>query len=509
MATTLFVSGRIESRKDDGTVNSGGKVYFYDVATTTPKNSYPSKADASAGTNANANPLILDSAGRGIAYIVGDAKVTIHTSADVLIYTQDFVLPQVITTVIAVTTSTALDATKNNFIIQTSGSGLTHTLTSAATLGVGWVSEIRSTDNNTWILARANSADTINGALASITVPAGHSVRVFVNASGNGFFTDNNPSITGLNLFSSGIGPSYLQNIGFDVTGDGGAGTLTFSLLTKAGTTPTATNKVQIEHRDPTITTGRTITREATAATTLLVPNGATLGYIAAEINFLYMYSIWSAAGGLEVAVIKRAILNESELHNTTAISTAADSDNVLYSTTARTGATVRLVGRGKVQTGATAGVWDNQASEETVWTPNIIGTTAAAGYVRMNDELCTKLDITTGITNLTRDVITTITAPSFSATGMILSVNTSARSGNSILLRFASVEVYSDSGGTVGISSCSNAAYEHVAVAAGAQLSGNITQLVVTGNTVYIKLLDDVGNQGTGTVTVVGYFEK
>jgi hypothetical protein len=45
---------------DDGSVLSGGKIYTYAAGTTTPRTTYTS----SAGTVANANPIILDSDGR-------------------------------------------------------------------------------------------------------------------------------------------------------------------------------------------------------------------------------------------------------------------------------------------------------------------------------------------------------------------------------------------------------------------------------------------------------------
>lgn len=45
---------------DDGVILSGGKLYTYAAGTTTPTTTYTS----SAGTTANANPIILDSAGR-------------------------------------------------------------------------------------------------------------------------------------------------------------------------------------------------------------------------------------------------------------------------------------------------------------------------------------------------------------------------------------------------------------------------------------------------------------
>jgi hypothetical protein len=64
---------------------SGGKVYTYEAGTSTLKTSY-SDYDAS---TPNANPVILDSRGEADIYVQGAYKITVHTSADVLVWTLD------------------------------------------------------------------------------------------------------------------------------------------------------------------------------------------------------------------------------------------------------------------------------------------------------------------------------------------------------------------------------------------------------------------------------------
>lgn len=68
---------------------SGGKVYTYEVGTTTNKATYPSLADADAGTNANANPVILDSRGEAVVCLTGPTKFKVDDSSDNNIYTVD------------------------------------------------------------------------------------------------------------------------------------------------------------------------------------------------------------------------------------------------------------------------------------------------------------------------------------------------------------------------------------------------------------------------------------
>ena len=66
---------------------AGGKVYFYEAGTSTPKDTF---SDA-AGTTPNANPVILDSSGRATIFMNNDGlyKVVVDDGEDVQIYEQD------------------------------------------------------------------------------------------------------------------------------------------------------------------------------------------------------------------------------------------------------------------------------------------------------------------------------------------------------------------------------------------------------------------------------------
>ena len=73
-----------------------GTVNTYKTGTTTNKATYPTKADADAATNANANPIVLDSAGRpdhasGALWLLSDELYTllVKNSAGTTIYTVD------------------------------------------------------------------------------------------------------------------------------------------------------------------------------------------------------------------------------------------------------------------------------------------------------------------------------------------------------------------------------------------------------------------------------------
>ena len=103
MATKQFLGTRYQSFKDDGTVNAGGSVYFYETGTSTAKTTYSDSALSVA--SANANPVVLDSAGAADIWYSGDADVTVKDSTGTTIDSYTSINP---------TTSTTI--TESNFI---------------------------------------------------------------------------------------------------------------------------------------------------------------------------------------------------------------------------------------------------------------------------------------------------------------------------------------------------------------------------------------------------------
>ena len=70
----------------NGAPLAGGKLYTYAAGTTTPLATYTTYA----GTVSNANPVILDSAGRASVWLgAGSYKFVLKDSTDVLVYTTD------------------------------------------------------------------------------------------------------------------------------------------------------------------------------------------------------------------------------------------------------------------------------------------------------------------------------------------------------------------------------------------------------------------------------------
>ena len=94
MATLNFLGGKFNGALDDsGKALDGGKLYFYEPGTTTLKDTYTT----SALTIENANPVILNSAGRAAIWLNGNYKVKVDNSADTTIYTEDEINPAIST----------------------------------------------------------------------------------------------------------------------------------------------------------------------------------------------------------------------------------------------------------------------------------------------------------------------------------------------------------------------------------------------------------------------------
>lgn len=224
MATLNFISGKIVSLKDDGTVNAGGKVYFY-VADGTYSSALTSYSDRPL-TTPNANPLVLDSSGRGKAYISGNADCKITDSADVLIYNERDISPQNIKTVSTKSANFTVDTTYLDSVVETTAA-LTLSLTSAATLGAGFSFTLVNTSDGTVTVARLNSGDTINGVVGNDTIPLNSSAEITVNAAATGFLIDKvnistfaSPVTFSNSITSSGNNTWTGQNVGLFSTGD-------------------------------------------------------------------------------------------------------------------------------------------------------------------------------------------------------------------------------------------------------------------------------------------------
>lgn len=163
---------------------------------------------------------------------------------------------------------------------------------------------------------------------------------------------------------------------------------LTVSLKQKdASTDPTSAQPAAISLRSSTATSGAIATVNTSAALSVTVPSGTTIGTISGKTHYVYVYAIGAPGNTVELAVSLKQF-DEGSTQSTTAIS-GGSSASTLYSTTARAGVGVRLLGRLTISE-ATAGTWATAPTEvaNVPFLGQVIGRgtptndSAAAGYV-------------------------------------------------------------------------------------------------------------------------------
>lgn len=137
------------------------------------------------------------------------------------------------------------------------------------------------------------------------------------------------------------------------------ANALTVALKQSDGSTDpsTGTAAVKISFRSSTNSSGAYNQRSVTAALSMVVSSGSTLGMTSAQEALLYVYAL-DNAGTVELAISQTKYLDGAVVTTTAEGGAgAADSNALIYSTTARTGVPIRLIGVLKA-TEATAGTW-------------------------------------------------------------------------------------------------------------------------------------------------------
>ena len=157
---------------------------------------------------------------------------------------------------------------------------------------------------------------------------------------------------------------SPVDTLNFALTASVAANAMTIALKTKSLNDPSGGNPVKVSFRNVTAATGDYELVSATAATSIVISSGSTLGSTNGNANWVYVYAI-NNGGTIELAVSGSKMWGEGSVQSTTAEggAGAADSKTVLYSTTARTSKAIRLIGRIK-STQATAGTWASSPSE-------------------------------------------------------------------------------------------------------------------------------------------------
>lgn len=367
MSIKNFFDGGKQISDSLGVPLNGGKCNFYEPTTTTPKTTYTTAAL----TVANANPAVLDSAGRANVWLNGNYRVIVQDSSSNTIYDEDNINPDSSTTVTALSSPTTLDANYNNRVIEVSGA-TTLTLTSAATLGSGWNVETRNVDTtNNVTIARANSGNTINGIGTNVTMYPGDAFLITVNSAADGFFT--------LAKISNEVDQIIYGNPGFtrnySITATVAASALTIALKGADAADPANSNPVPFSFRSATATAGTYSYLRVTAASSLVISSGSTLGTTSGVASRTWIVC-FNDGGTFRLGAINCSTSTNiySLIDNGIASSTAeggagaADSAGVIYTGTAVTSKAMRVLGYIE-STQATAGTWATAPSRIQLWT--------------------------------------------------------------------------------------------------------------------------------------------
>jgi hypothetical protein len=141
------------------------------------------------------------------------------------------------------------------------------------------------------------------------------------------------------------------------------ASALTIALKGADGNDASSTNPIDIVFRNATAATGTALTRSVTAALSMTVSSGSTLGHASSTTHYMYVYAL-DNSGTVELAVSSVAY-DEGTIVSTTAEggAGAADSNRLIYSTTARANVPIRMIARLK-SSQATAGTWASVPTE-------------------------------------------------------------------------------------------------------------------------------------------------
>lgn len=181
-----------------------------------------------------------------------------------------------------------------------------------------------------------------------------------VSGGTSGYFLETDGS--GVTTWSPTTGPERATNYGLTATVSANA--LTIALKSGAGTDPASTDPVKFTYRNSTATTGTPVTRSVTAALSLVISSGSTLGHTSAQNEYIYVYA-YDISGTVKLAASSTRLWDEGSLVSTTAEggAGAADSKVLLYAATGDSNVPIRLIGRLKSNQ-STAGTWATAIAE-------------------------------------------------------------------------------------------------------------------------------------------------
>jgi hypothetical protein len=187
----------------------------------------------------------------------------------------------------------------------------------------------------------------------------------------------------------SGAQDSAVDFKNYTITAAVGSSALTIALKTKDGGDPDGGDPVNISFRSATAATGDYTVVSSTAATSLVISSGSTLGHTSGVATYVYVYAINNAGTIVLGASTKRFDCGSRVSTTAEGGAGAASSATVLYATDAHTDKSCRILAR-LTSNQAAAGTWSAVPTEialgESFITDPILGDTsglsAPTGYV-------------------------------------------------------------------------------------------------------------------------------
>jgi len=358
----------------DGAPLVGGKIYTYAAGTTTPLATYTNYG----GGTANTNPIILNSLGQADIWLgTSSYKFSVYTAADVLLYTVD------------------------NISAPIDSSALATALSSPTPIG----NTAPNTGAFTTLTATTGTITTVNATTVNATT---------VNATTS---TTSGVTTTGTLTFSGGGSMTRPPQAGIQ--------SLTATVATNALTV--TLNPTTLDFRSSTLASGTIVTRTIGSAISVTVSSGSTLGTVSAVQSRIVVLAL-DNAGTVELAVVNIAggnNLTETGLISTTAEggAGAADSNNVIYSTTARSNVAYRVVGYIE-STQTTAGTWATTPSTIQGYGGQALASMSSLGYGQTwQDFTSTRVSGTTYYNTTGKPIMVAVNTSSGASNGQSLTL--------------------------------------------------------------------------------------
>lgn len=255
--------------------------------------------------------------------------------------------------------SATIGASDQGKLYRATGSGTTITTPDATSVTSPFVVGFLNSSTGT-VTLDGSASQTVNG-VASVVVPIGGGGLLFTDGS--------NWFLVGLGGVLAGKQLMYGDIINGTIVESNGTNAATFALKTLAGADPSTDDPVLICFRNATAATGDFVYRTVTAALSVVIPSGATLGAVNATA-FDVVVALFDDGGTIRLGVMNPtaadgttyAVAQVPPIASSTTIGTGSDSAKTWYTGTGVTSKAYVVLGIARYTGGpglTTAGSWN------------------------------------------------------------------------------------------------------------------------------------------------------